>query len=149
MSMVGWMNGGTLTSSRVYQAMAQDGLFFRGAAQLNEHGVPMRSMRIMAIWACTLTLTGSYSQLLDYIIFSALLFYAATAAGSLVLRRRTPAGDAYRAPTLLTVFYVVGSAAILISLLIFRPSFSLPGLVLVLLGIPAYLLLRRGSAVVA
>ena len=149
MSMVGWMNGGTLTSSRVYQAMAQDGLFFRGAAKLNDHGVPMGSMRIMAIWACILTLTGSYSQLLDYIIFSALLFYAATAAGSLVLRGRTAAEGAYRAPTILTVFYVLGSAAILVSLLIFRPSFSLPGLVLVLLGIPAYLLLRRGSGVVA
>ncbi len=143
MSMVGWMNGGTLTSARVYQAMAEDSLFFQGAAKLNDHGVPMSSMRIMAAWACVLTLTGSYSQLLDYIIFSALLFYAATAAGSLVLRRKATATEGYRAPTLLTLIYVAGSGAILISLLIHRPSFSIPGLVLVLLGIPAYLLQRR------
>ncbi len=149
MSMVGWMNGGTLTSARVYQAMAADGLFFPGAAKLNAHGVPMASMGIMALWACVLTLTGSYSQLLDYIIFSALLFYASTAAGSLVLRRRQEAGEGYRAPAPLTLFYVVGSGAILVSLLLYRPSFSMPGLVLVLLGIPAYLLLRRRSAVVA
>ncbi|HJV90181.1 MAG TPA: amino acid permease [Holophagaceae bacterium] len=149
MSMVGWMNGGTLTSARVYQAMADDGLFFRGASKLNDHGVPMASMRIMAAWACVLTLTGSYSQLLDYIIFSALLFYAATAAGSLVLRRKTAATEGYRAPTILTLIYVVGSGAILLSLLRHRPSFSLPGLVLVLLGIPAYRLLRRGGPVVA
>ncbi|HJV90374.1 MAG TPA: amino acid permease [Holophagaceae bacterium] len=149
MSMVGWMNGGTLTSARVYQAMAEDGLFFQGARKLNDHGVPMASMRIMAAWACVLTLTGAYSQLLEYVIFSALLFYAATAAGSLVLRRKAAGGEGYRAPTLLTLFYVGGSGAILCSLLIHRPSFSLPGLVLVLLGIPAYRLLRRGSAVVA
>ncbi len=149
MSMVGWMNGGTLTSARVYQAMAEDGLFFKGAANLNAHGVPMGAMRIMATWACILTLTGSYSQLLDYIIFSALLFYAATAAGSLVLRRKAARSEGYRAPTILTVTYVAGSAAILVSLLLHRPSFSLPGLVLVLLGIPAYRLLRRTGPVVA
>ena len=147
MSMIGWMNGSTLTSPRVYQAMAADGLFFQGAARLNDQGVPMGAMRIMAAWACLLTLTGTYSQLLEYIIFSALLFYALTAAGSLVLRRRAAEADAYRAPTALTLTYVLGAAAILGSLLLYRPAFALPGLGLVLLGIPVYLLRRR--AVVA
>jgi len=144
MSTVGWMNGSTLTSPRVYQAMAADGLFFQGAARLNAHGVPMSAMRIMAAWACVLTLTGTYSQLLEYIIFSALLFYALTAAGSLLLRRRQPESTGtYRAPTLLTVVYVAGAAAILGALLLYRPAFALPGLGLVLLGIPVYLLRRR------
>jgi APA family basic amino acid/polyamine antiporter len=66
-----------------------------------------------------------------------------------VLRRRQEAGEGYRAPAPLTLFYVVGSGAILVSLLLYRPSFSLPGLVLVILGVPAYLLLRRRAAVVA
>ena len=146
LSMVGWMNGGTLTSARVYQAMAEDGLFFQDAARLNEHGVPMVSMWIMAAWSCVLTLTGTYSQLLDYIIFSALLFYAASAAGSLVLRRRAGGAERYRAPIVLTLFYVAGCGAILGALLLHRPSFSLPGLALVLLGVPAYLLMRRRAS---
>jgi APA family basic amino acid/polyamine antiporter len=142
-SMMGWMNGGTLTSARVYQAMAEDGLFFEGAVKLNRHGVPMRAMAIMAAWSCVLTLTGSYSQLLDYVIFSALLFYATTALGALVLRRRPSGGDRpYRAPLALTGFYILGAGAILLALLRHRPAFTWPGLALVLLGVPVYLLLK-------
>ncbi len=145
-STFGCANGLVLAGSRLYQTMAADGLFFRGAAELNRNGVPARAMAYQAAWASLLTLTGTYAQLLEYCMVAATLFYVLTVAGIFVLRRRRPELPrpvrilAYPLPPIL---YLAGACAFIGALLMHRPSFSWPGIVLVLLGIPFYALMAR------
>ena len=149
-STFGCNNGLILGASRLYQAMAEDGLFFRSAVTLNRHGVPGVSIALQALWASFLTLTGSYSQLLEFCIFAALLFYFLTVAGVFVLRVRQPETPrpvkAFGYPYL-PALYLAGALGVMLALLVYRPSFSWPGLVLVALGGPVYLLVmkRAGS----
>ena len=90
-STFGCANGLILAGARVYYAMAQDGLFFRRAGTLDPvHHAPVFSLAIQCVWAVLLTLSGSYSDLLDYVIFAVLLFYILTIAGLFVLRRTRP-----------------------------------------------------------
>ena len=148
-SMLGYLNGAILSSPRIYQAMAADGLFFRAAEGLNARGVPAAALLIQALWTGILALSGTYSQLLDFIIFAELLFFVLTVAGVYVLRRKRPDHPRpYRTwgypytPAL----YIAGCTAILVGLLIYRPSYTWPGLVLVLLGWPFYeVVSRRGK----
>jgi APA family basic amino acid/polyamine antiporter len=128
--------------------MALDGVFFKRAGNLNRHQVPGFALGVQAVWACLLTLTGNYTQLLDFTIFAALLFYALTVAGIFVLRLRRPELERpvkVRAYPLLPALYVLGSLAIMGALLVWRPSYTWPGLALVGLGLPVYGLLRRSS----
>ena len=144
-SMVGCQNGLVLSGARVYQAMAEDGLFLPRAAKLNVHGVPGFALGLQALWAGALCLSGSYGQLLDYVIFAALLFYVLTVAGVIVLRLRRPDLERpVKVPLypVLPILYLVGALAIMAALLVYRPAFTWPGLALVLLGLPAYFLLR-------
>jgi APA family basic amino acid/polyamine antiporter len=144
-SMFGCQNGLVLSGARVYQAMAKDGLFFRKAAHLNAHAVPAFALGIQAVWASALCLSGSYGQLLDYVIFAALLFYALTVAGVIVLRIRRPELERpVKVPLypVLPILYLVGALAIMLALLIHRPAFTWPGLAIVLLGLPAYFVFR-------
>lgn len=145
-SMFGCQNGLVFSGARVYQAMAEDGLFLPKAATLNRHGVPGFAMGIQAIWASALTLSGSYGQLLDYVVFAALLFYVITVGGVIVLRLRKPELErVVKVPLypLLPILYLVGALAIMGALLVHRPAFTWPGLALVLLGLPAYFILKR------
>jgi APA family basic amino acid/polyamine antiporter len=146
-STFGCLNGLILAGARVYYAMAQDGLFFKTVGHLNAHGVPARGLVLQGIWAALLTLSGTYGNLLDYVIFAALLFYVLTVAGIFVLRRKRPDVErTYAAPgyPLVPALYIVLASLIMIDLLIYKPAYTWPGLGLVLLGVPIYFL-RRGK----
>lgn len=145
-SMAGWMNGAVLSTARVFQAMAADGLFLAPAARLNPHGVPAASMTLQALWASLLALTGSYGQLLDYSIFAALLFYVGVVAAVFVSRWKNPdLPRPYRVLgyPFLPGFFILVALAILGTLLRFKPAFTWPGLLIVALGVPVYFVSRK------
>jgi basic amino acid/polyamine antiporter, APA family len=148
-STFGCLNGMILAGARVYYAMALDGLFFRPVSRLDpKRHTPVVSLGVQCAWACLLTLTGTYSNLLDYVIFAVLLFYILTIAGVFVLRRTRPAMERpYRVLgyPVLPAFYILLAGAIEILLLLYKPNYTWPGLILVLLGVPVYFLWRRTS----
>ncbi len=150
-STFGCTNGLVLAGARVSYAMAGDGLFFRAAGKLNGRGVPGAALWMQAGWAALLCLSGSYSELLDYVIFAVLLFYVLTLLGLFRLRRTRPEAERpYR--TLLypwlPVAYVLLASAIAVGLLLAPETRSqaLSGLGCVLAGIPVYVLFRRRAA---
>jgi APA family basic amino acid/polyamine antiporter len=150
-STFGCNNGLILAGSRVYWAMARDGLFFRQAGVLSGNGVPAWALTVQAIWTSVLCLTGTYGQLLDYVIFAALVFYALTTIGLFVLRVKQPeVPRPYRAIgyPVLPALYILSAAAVAAILLVADKTRAqaLSGLVVVLLGVPVYFLtLRRGG----
>jgi basic amino acid/polyamine antiporter, APA family len=142
-STFGCNNGLILAGARVYYAMAKDALFFKHAGTLSDRGVPAGALMVQAVWTTLLCLTGTYNQLLTYVIFAALVFYALTTVGLFVLRARRPDAERpYRALgyPVLPALYVVLASAISIALLIADKTRaqSLIGLVLVLIGVPVY-----------
>jgi basic amino acid/polyamine antiporter, APA family len=148
-STFGCANGLSLAGARVYYAMSQDGLFFKSVGKLHpRYRTPAAGLLVQAGWTVLLCLSGSYSQLLDYIIFAVLLFYILTIVGLFVLRVKKPDEPRpYKAlgyPVLPAV-YVVMATWICIVLLRYKPQYTWPGLVLVLLGIPVYLFWSRRS----
>jgi len=145
----GCNNGLILAGARVYYAMAKDGLFFKSAAKLHpRYHTPAHSLMMQCLWTCVLCISGSYGQLLDYIIFAVLVFYILTIAGLFVLRVKRPdAPRPYRAigyPVLPAV-YILMAVFIDIVLLRYKPQYTWPGLFIVLLGIPVYFLWSRRS----
>jgi len=145
-STFGCNNGIILASARVYYAMAADGLFFRKVGILNSKGVPARALVIQSIWTSLLCLSGTYSNLLDYVIFTVLLFYILTILSVFIFRKKYPEGDrSYRAVgyPLLPALYIVSVAFIMMILLIYKPIYTWPGLIIVLLGIPVYFIWRK------
>jgi APA family basic amino acid/polyamine antiporter len=146
-STFGCNNGLILAGARVFYAMARDGLFMRRAAQLHpRYHTPSFALWTQAAWTCALCLSGTFSQLLDYVMFAAVLFYLLTAIGLFVLRVKRPAQPRpVRVPLypVLPALYVLMTAGICANLLIQRPQYTWPGLSIVLLGVPAYLLWRR------
>jgi APA family basic amino acid/polyamine antiporter len=148
-STFGCNNGIILSGARLYYAMAADGLFFKQAMHLNKKGVPAKSLLYQCMWAIVLCLSGKYSDLLEYITIASLIFYALTIAGIFRLRIKQP--DAPRpykvkAYPWLPGLYVVIATAIAADLLIMIPRTTLPGIVIVLLGIPIYLVLNKKTA---
>jgi APA family basic amino acid/polyamine antiporter len=147
-STFGCLNGMILSGARVYYAMAQDRLFFRQVGALNGQGVPRNGLIVQCVWACLLTLSGTYGDLLDYVIFAALLFYVLTVAGVFVLRRTRPDAERpYRAfgyPLVPAVYCVLASTVAVILLVAekTRPN-TWPGLLIVLAGAPVFFLWRR------
>ncbi len=142
-STFGCLNGIILAGGRVYYAMAQDGLFFRPAAKLNRAGVPANSLTFQGAWAALLTLTGSYSELLAYVMFAVLLFYIITVLGLLRLRVTRPDWPRpYRVVgyPLVPALYCVLAGAICVALLIYEPQYAGAGLVLVAVGAGVYYL---------
>ncbi len=143
-STFGCANGMTLAGARVYYAMSQDGLFFKSVGKLHpKYKTPVAGLIVQAAWAILLCLSGSYGQLLDYIIFAVLVFYILTIAALFVLRFKRPdAPRPYRAIgyPVLPALYIVLASWICIVLLRYKPQYTWPGLVIVLLGIPVYLL---------
>ncbi len=145
-STFGCVNGLVMAGGRAFFAMAEDGLFFKSAGHLNAQGVPAWAIAFQAAWACFLTLSGSYGNLLDYVIFAALLFYVLTVTSVFVFRRRQP--DAPRpyktwGYPVIPAFYIVTASLIMLGLLAFKPNYTWPGLGLVLLGLPVYMVWRR------
>jgi len=151
-STFGCNNGLVLSGARVYYTMAQDGLFFRQAAELNKNGVPGWGLWIQAAWASVLCLSGRYGDLLDYIVFVVLIFYILTIGGIFVLRRKRPDAERpYRAfgYPVLPALYMVLAATICVMLLIYKPTYTWPGLIIVLLGVPIYYFILRRTPVPA
>ena len=146
-STFGCVNGMLLAGARVYYAMSRDGLFFNATGKLDARtGVPVNSLWLQWAWTCLLCLSGSYGQLLDYVIFAVLVFYVLTIVGLFVLRRTQPdAPRPYRALgyPVLPAIYIVLAVWICGVLLRYKPQYTWPGLLLVLLGIPVYLLRVR------
>jgi APA family basic amino acid/polyamine antiporter len=144
-STFGCNNGLILMGPRMYYAMANDGLFFRSVGRLNQWGVPAAGLLLQMLWSIVLVFSGSYDELLDYIIFGALLFYILTVLAVFVLRRRRPDLERpYRALgyPVVPALYIVLCAVIALGLLVVKPVFSWPSFVIVLVGIPVYLLWR-------
>ena len=149
-STFGCNNGLILSGARVYWAMARDRLFFERVGRLNKHSVPAAGLIIQSIWTSLLCLTGTYGQLLDFVIFAALLFYVATTVGLFVLRRKRPdAPRPYRAIgyPVLPALYIVLASGVAITLLIADKTRTqaISGLVLVLLGVPVFFGWRRAN----
>ncbi|MGC8830855.1 MAG: APC family permease [Verrucomicrobiia bacterium] len=151
-STFGCMNGMILAGARVYYAMALDGLFFRKVAELNSNSAPQNGLIFQAVWSSFLVLSGAYSDLLDYVIFAVLIFYIATIVGLFILRKKRP--DVERpyktlGYPLLPSLYIIAASLISIILLI-SPKTShntVPGLIIVLTGIPIYYLWKKFSNV--
>ncbi|HTY62855.1 MAG TPA: amino acid permease [Acidobacteriota bacterium] len=141
-STFGCANGMILAGARVYYAMASDGLFFRKVARISpRRRTPVFSLVIQAIWTSFLVLSGTYSELLDYVIFAALLFYVLTVIGLFVLRKKRPDLErpykAFGYPVLPAI-YVILASLVMIDLLWVKPKFTWPGLIIVLTGVPVY-----------
>jgi len=146
-STFGCNNGLILSGARVYYAMAKDKLFFRKAGELNKNHVPAAALIVQAIWTSLLCLTGTYGQLLDYVIFAALIFYALTTIGLFILRFKRPDAERpYRAIgyPVLPALYIVLASTIAVVLLISDKTRAqaLSGLVLVAIGVPVFFLWR-------
>lgn len=146
-STFGCINGMLLAGARVYYAMSLDGLFFKAVARLHPRTYsPNTSLVVQCVWASLLCLTGTYSDLLDYVIFAVLIFYVATTLAVFVLRHTRPGmARPYRVIgyPVVPAFYIVCASSISLLLLIHKPRFTWPGLGLVLLGVPVYYLWKR------
>jgi len=145
-STLGCNNGLVLAGPRVYYAMARDGLFFRKVGQLNKKGVPAFALIIQGVWSILLCLSGTYSDLLDYVIFAVLIFFTLTILAIFILRIKRPDIDrpykAFGYPVIPAI-YIFTTLTISVILLIYKPNYTLPGLGLVLLGIPVFFLWNR------
>jgi basic amino acid/polyamine antiporter, APA family len=148
-STFGCVNGLVLSGARVYYAMAKDKLFFKLCAEIDPKSkTPVKSLWVQCLWASALTLTGRYNDLLDYVIFAVLLFYILTIVGVFILRRKRPDAERpYRAfgYPVLPLIYVFAAGLIEILLLLYKPSFTWPGLIIVLLGIPVFFVWKKNE----
>ncbi|MBQ7286573.1 MAG: APC family permease, partial [Candidatus Gastranaerophilales bacterium] len=139
-SAFGCANGMILTGSRVYYKMAKDRMFFRRLAYIDRRTkVPQNSLWLQCFWVCILILWGNYAQLLDYVIYSSIIFYAITIFGIFKMRKLYPdKKDVYRVPNWIPVVFVILSSIIILALTIFKPMYTVPGLLITLLGLPVY-----------
>ena len=146
-SIVGALNASILVGPRVYFAMARDGLFFRRAGTVHpRYRTPGQAVIFQAAWACVLTLSGTFEDLITFVTFANLMLWIAGAAAVLTLRRKRPdLPRPYKAwgYPVVPLLFIAGSAGILINMLFETPAESMAGLALTALGIPAYLYLRR------
>ena len=151
-STFGCVNSLVLAGPRAYYAMAKDKLFFAPAGVLNKARVPGWSLLVQGLWAAFLVLPRTYdtatqkygnlySNLLDYVISAALIFYILTIAGVIRLRQTRPDLERpYKVPgyPLVPIFYIVGAATVLVMLFAYRPATTWPGLVIVIAGALVY-----------
>jgi APA family basic amino acid/polyamine antiporter len=149
LSTFGCNNGLILAGARIYYAMSRDGLFFRSVGKLHpKYKTPAVSLILQAVWTCFLCLSGSYGQLLDLTMFAVIVFYILTIGGLFVLRRTQPdAPRPYRAfgYPVLPAIYIAMALFIEVVLLRYKPQYTWPGLIIVLLGIPVYMFWSRRS----
>jgi basic amino acid/polyamine antiporter, APA family len=145
-STFGCNNGLIFSGARVYYTMAKDGLFFNKAGQLNKNGVPAWAIWAQCIWASALCLSGKYGDLLDYVVFVVMIFYILTIAGVIILRIKRPDLErSYKTPLypILPIVYLILATSFCVALLIYKPQFTWPGLIIVLLGLPVYAFVSR------
>jgi basic amino acid/polyamine antiporter, APA family len=141
----GCNNGLILAGARIYYAMAKDGLFFQSVGTVNRHHAPGTALVVQCAWASLLCLSGTYSQLLDFLIFAVVIFYILTLSGLFVLRHKRPNMERpYRAIgyPVLPALYLVMAVFLEVQLLRYKPQYTWPGLIIVLLGIPVYWIWR-------
>ena len=146
-STFGALNGIILAGPRAYYAMAKDGLFFKKCAELNlKTHVPTFGLIVQCVWSCLLCLSGTYSELLEFVIFAALLFYILTVAGVFVLRKKNPDVERpYKVPLypFLPALYLVLASVVMIGQICLSPKYSGGGLLVILSGLPAYFIWSR------
>lgn len=140
-STFGCNNGLTLAGARVYYAMAENKLFFKKVGILNRKGVPANGLIAQCVWACLLCLSGTYSQLLDYVIFAVMIFYLLTNLAVFILRVKRPDEErpykAFGYPWIPAICIIL-ALWVMVVLLIYKPRFTWPGLIIVMIGIPVY-----------
>ena len=147
-STFGCNHGLIMAGPRVYYAMAKDGLFFRKVGEINKQGVPGFSIIVQGIWSVLLCLSGTYGNLLDYVIFAVLLFFSITILALFILRVKKPdiprPYKAFGYPVI-PGLYILTTVFIMVILLIYKPNYTFPGLGIVILGIPVFYLWRKFS----
>jgi APA family basic amino acid/polyamine antiporter len=150
-STFGCNNGLILAGSRVYYTMAQDGLFFKKAATLNKNGVPQWALWAQCVIASVLCLSGKYGDLLDMISFVVVLFYVLTIAGIFILRKKRPDAErpykAFGYPFLPALYIILGISFCTL-LILYKPEYTWPGLIIVLIGIPVYYFIQKKSVAI-
>jgi APA family basic amino acid/polyamine antiporter len=145
-STFGCNNGLIMAGARVYYSMAKDGLFFRKVGTLNKNSVPGFGLWIQCVFASLWCLSGRYGDLLDMISFVVVMFYMLTIAGIFILRKKRPDADrpykAFGYPVL-PILYIVMGLAFCLLLIVYKPNYTWPGLIITLLGIPVYYLIKK------
>jgi len=147
-STFGCNHGLIMAGPRVYYAMAKDGLFFRKVGEINKNGVPGFAIAVQGVWAVLLCLSGTYGELLDYVIFAVLIFFTLTILAIFILRVKKPdiprPYKAFGYPVIPAI-YILTTVSIMVILLIFKPDYTFPGLGIVLLGIPVFYIWRKSD----
>ncbi|MBB6131265.1 APC family permease [Mucilaginibacter lappiensis] len=145
-STFGCNNGLILSGARVYYSMAKDGLFFKRTGDLNKFGVPQFGLWIQCLVASILCLSGRYGDLLDMISFVVVIFYVLTIFGIFILRAKHPNAErpykAFGYPVLPAIYILMG-ITFCILLILYKPQFTWPGLIIVLIGVPIYFISQR------
>ena len=145
-STFGCNHGLIMAGPRVYYAMAKDGLFFRKVGEINKNGVPGFAIVVQGVWSVLLCLSGTYGNLLDYVIFAVLIFFTLTILAIFVLRVKRPdiprPYKAFGYPVIPAI-YILTTVTIMVILLIYKPDYTFPGLGIVVLGIPVFYLWRK------
>ncbi|MES2891969.1 MAG: amino acid permease [Bacteroidota bacterium] len=147
-STFGCNNGLILAGARVYYTMAKDGLFFAKAGTLNQNAVPAYALWLQCIFAAAWCLSGKYGDLLDMISFVVVCFYMLTIGGIFILRKKKPDMErSYKAVgyPYLPILYIIMGCCFCVLLIIYKPKFTWPGVVITLLGIPLYYIINRGG----
>jgi APA family basic amino acid/polyamine antiporter len=146
-SAIGCSNGMILTGSRIYYKMARDRLFFKKLAFIDRKTrVPQNSLWLQCFWICILILWGNYSQLLDYVIYSAIIFYIITIFGIFKLRKMYAKTDSiYRVPLFVPILFIILASFVVLTLTIYKPLYTVPGLVITLAGIPVYYFWKKSK----
>lgn len=147
-STFGCNNGLILAGARVYYTMAQDGLFFKKAGTLNKNAVPEWALWAQCVVASLLCLSGKYGDLLDMVSFIVVIFYVLTIAGIFILRKKRPDVErpykAFGYPVLPAIYMIMG-ITFCVLLIVYKPNFTWPGLIITLIGIPLYYLAVRNK----
>lgn len=147
-STFGCNNGLIMAGARVYYSMAQDGLFFKKVGILNKNAVPGFGLWIQCLFACLWCVSGKYGDLLDMISFVVVMFYMLTIFGIFILRKKRPDADrpykAFGYPVL-PIIYIIMGLAFCILLIVYKPRFTWPGLIITLIGIPVYYMIKNRS----
>ena len=151
-STFGCNNGLILAGARVYYTMAQDGLFFKKAGTLNKNAVPAWALWAQCIVAGLLCLSGKYGDLLDMVSFIVVIFYILTIIGIFILRKKRPEMErpykAFGYPILPAIYILMGTCFCVL-LIIYKPNFTWPGLIITLIGIPLYYIALRNQKTAA
>ena len=149
-STFGCNNGLILAGARVYYAMAKDGLFFRSVGTVNQHNTPSAALWVQCLWASVLCLSGTYGQLLEFLVFAVVMFYILTVLGLFILRIQRPDMERpYRVfgYPVLPGLYLLFALFLEVQLLRYKPQYTWPGLMIILSGVPVYWLWQKSQSV--